>query len=119
MREYNCDIERGTHMENYDPNIRWGIHTVKITLQRWGYIGHIIQRMGGNCRGKSILGFDFGQFEDDFDLENDCRMKCDEGWFECVLRDEGGELLEIEGAAEDMNELIVGMEIVDFVPESR
>ena len=75
--------------------------------------------MGGNCRGKSILGFDFGQFEDDFDLENDCRMKCDEGWFECVLRDEGGELLEIEGAAEDMNELIVGMEIIDFVPESR
>ncbi len=46
-------------------------------------------------------------------------MKCDEGWFECVLRDEGGEPLEVEGAAEDMNELIVGMEIIDFVPESR
>jgi len=108
-------------MKNYDPNIGYGIHTVKITLQQWGYTGHIIQRMGGNCKGKSVLDFDFEQFDcdDDFQIDNDCQIKCDDGWFTCVLKDEKGDMLEVVGYSEEMNELIVGMEIIDFVPESR
>ena len=106
-------------MENYDPNIEYGIHTVKVTLQQWEYVGHIIWRVGGNCTGKSVLDFDFEQFEDDFDLENDCQMKCDEGLLSCVLHDGEGNELEIEEEWEEMNKLIVGMEIIDFLPESR
>ncbi|EIV0123484.1 DUF5406 family protein, partial [Enterococcus faecalis] len=22
-------------MKNYDPNIRWGLHTIKVSFQRW------------------------------------------------------------------------------------
>lgn len=106
-------------MREYDPNIGYGIHTVKITLQQWGYTGHIIWRIGGNCKGKRVLDFDFELFEEDFNLENDCQMKWDDGLFLCVLHDGEGNELEIEGEWEEMNELIVGMEIIDFSPESR
>ena len=117
MREY--DAEYGTRMENYDPNIAYGIHTVRVTMQQWEYVGHIIWRIGGNCKGKSVLNFDFEDYEDGFDLENDCEMKCDDGWFSCVLHDEKGDALEVDGEREEMNALIVGMEVLDFVPESE
>ena len=31
----------GTTMKNYDPNIRWGIHTVKVSFQQWDYKGYV------------------------------------------------------------------------------
>ena len=46
-------------MKNYDPNISNGIHTVRVTLQIWDYKGHILQKIKGNCKGRSILDFDF------------------------------------------------------------
>lgn len=106
-------------MKEYDPSIEYGIHTVKVTLQQWEYTGHIIERIKGNCQGKSVLDFDFDQFEEDFDLENDCEIECDDGWFSCVLHDEEGNEFEVEGEWKEMNELIVRMEIIDFVPESE
>jgi hypothetical protein len=24
-------------MKNYDPNMRWGTHTIKVSFQRWDY----------------------------------------------------------------------------------
>ncbi|HAQ0624730.1 TPA: DUF5406 domain-containing protein, partial [Enterococcus faecium] len=26
-------------MKNYDPNSRWGTHTIKVSFQRWDYKG--------------------------------------------------------------------------------
>ena len=46
-------------MKNYDPNIYRGVHTIKITLQIWDYIGHVTQKIRGNCKGRNILSFDF------------------------------------------------------------
>ena len=109
----------GRIMREYNPNIAYGIHTVKVTLQQWEYTGHIIWRVGGNCKGKSVLNFDFEDFEDGFDLENDCEIECDDGLLSCILHDGEGNELEIEGEWEEMNELIVGMEVIDFVPESE
>lgn len=100
-------------MREYDPNIWKGIHTVKITLQRWDYVGHIIQKIGGNCKGRSMLYFDF-ECECDFP-DNDCQLTYheDDDFFTCILKNEEG-TLECEGDASEMNDMIVSIEIIDF-----
>lgn len=104
-------------MKNYDPNITRGVHTIRITLQMWEYKGHIIRRVGGNCKGKSVLEFEF-EHEDDF-TDNDCRMKYHEenDCFTCTLKDENGNTLKCDGDANEMNDMIVAIEIVDYVEE--
>lgn len=104
-------------MKNYDPNIYRGVHTVKITLQMWEYKGHIIRRVGGICKGRDILDFDFG-YEDVFP-NNDCQLEYHEDldFFSCVLKDENGNTLKCEADAEEMNDMIVGIEIIDFCKE--
>ena len=104
-------------MKNYDPNIYEGTHTVKITLQQWEYKGHIISHIDGNCKGKSVLDFDF-ECENNFP-DNDCQMKDHEDgdYFTCVLKDEKGNTLKCEGDAQEMNDMIVGVEIIDFCEE--
>ena len=37
-------------MENYDPNIQWGTHTIKVSFQQWDYKGFIVFEKGGNCK---------------------------------------------------------------------
>ena len=104
-------------MKNYDPNIYRGVHTIKITLQIWDYIGHVTQKIRGNCKGRNILSFDF-ECEDEF-LDNDCQLTYhdDLDFFTCVLKKQKGDILEFEGDAEEMNNLIVGIEIIDFVED--
>lgn len=42
-------------MKNYDPNIRWGKHTVKVSFQRWDYKGFVMFRKGGKYKGLDVL----------------------------------------------------------------
>ena len=106
-------------MRNYDPNIHYGIHTVEITLQQWEYVGHIRQEVSGNCKGRDIIDFDF-ECEGDFP-NNDCNLKWDEDYdyFSAILKDPGGNTLEIDGDANDFNKMIVKVEIVDFQPDRQ
>lgn len=101
-------------LKNYDPNPSYGVHTIEITLQSWEYIGHIRQKVNGNCKGKDMLDFDF-DCEDEFP-ENDCNLKYHEDWgyFSATLKDSEGNTLEVEGDSRDFNKMIVKMEIVDF-----
>lgn len=101
-------------MKEYNPNITNGTHTVRITLQIWDYIGHITQKIGGNCKGRDILGFDFeceGEFSD-----SDCQLKYheDRDFFSCVLKNEDGDTLQGDYDVQEMNDMIVAIEIVDF-----
>lgn len=100
-----------------------GTHTVKITLQFQDFIGHIIAKIGGNCHGKTVLDFDF-ECEDEFDtdfVKNDCNLKYDEEYdsFQLTLKNDKGEKLALEMSDDELNNMIVGLEIVDFVPESE
>ena len=47
---------------------------------------------------------------------NDCNLTYDDDYdmFSCVLKNKEGNTLACEGDATDMNEMIVGMEIIDF-----
>lgn len=100
-------------MKSYDPNIIDGIHTVRVTIQLWEYIGHIFKRTGGNCRGRDILDFDFEC--EDADLENDCQLAFDEEHelFSAVLKNENGDTMEAEEDAQFFNDMIVAIEIID------
>lgn len=104
-------------IRNYDPNIRYGIHTVRITIQQWGYVGHITKKVGGNCKGIDVMDFDFEY--DDLDLENDCSLQFDEGadYLTATLRDEAGNTLLVDGSARDFNRMIVAVEIIDLVKD--
>lgn len=105
-------------MKNYDPNIINGVHTVKITLQLWNYKGHIINKVGGNCKGRMILDFDFECMDDEIP-ENDCQLQYHEDgdFFSCTLMDEEGNTLECEKDPRDMNDMIVAIEIIEFSEE--
>ena len=102
-------------VKNYDPNICNGVHTVRITVQQWGYTGHFLQKIHGNCRGRDVLGFDFEC--DDAALENDCEFRFDEAadYFTATLRDEGGNTLLVDGCADDFNKMIVAVEVMEFI----
>lgn len=104
-------------MRNYDQNIKNGIHTVKITLQVNEYVGHIISKIKGNCRGRNVMDFDF-ECEDEFP-ENDCQLTYHEDYdyFSCVLKNKEGDTLRCDGDANEMNDMIVGIEIVNFDEE--
>lgn len=104
-------------MKNYDPNIHRGIHRIKVTLQQWGYVGHIFQEIRGNCKGKSILDFDFEN--QDAENENDCNLRYEEEteYFSADLKNESGDTLLVGGDAEEFNQLIVAIEIIDFKEE--
>lgn len=106
-------------IKNYNPNIHKGVHTIRVTIQRWDYVGHIIKKIYGNCKGKSILDFDFD--EEDADVENDCNLKFDEDEeiFSAVLTNEGGNTLEVEGTARDFNKMIVATEIINYEEEKN
>lgn len=104
-------------MKNYDPNTYKGVHTVEITLQKWEYKGHIIRHICGNCKGRTVLDFDF-ECESDLSY-NDCQLEYHEDldYFSCALKDENGNTLECNLDAEEMNDMIVGIEIIDFCEE--
>ena len=107
-------------MKNYDLNIKNGVHTVKITLQAWEYFGHIIYTIGGNCKGRTIINFDFEDYTDGDEFpNNDCQMEYDEyyEYFRCVLSDLDGNKLKYCNDAEGMNNLIVATEIIKFEPK--
>lgn len=107
-------------MKNYDPNIAWGVHTIEVTLQQWGHIGHLKFKHGGNCKGRDVLDFDF-ECETGEGIENDCNFQYHEedDYFSAILKDENGNTLEVEGEAEEFNQMIVKVEILDYVEEKR
>lgn len=106
-------------MKNYDPNIVWGVHTIEVTLQQWGYVGHLMLKNTGNCRGKDVLDFDLeccvGETESDCDFQ----YHEEEDYFSATLKDEKGNTLKIYGDLSEFNSMIVKVEIIDYVKEKR
>ena len=103
---------------NYDPNITWGAHKVKVTLQQWEYKGIIIVEVGGNCKGKPILELASELYDENI-LESDCNFKTvdndDFEGFVCDLKNNSGDILEVEEEWDELDNLIVGIEIIDLV----
>ena len=106
-------------MKDYKDNDGNGVHVVQITLQSEEYKGVITTEVGGNARGMNLIsyiGFDCEMYESD---ENDCDLKYDEDseTYRATLHDEDGSELDVEGDAEDFNNMIVAIEIIDYIPD--
>ena len=123
-------------IEKYSPYSWKHRHIVRITFNKDGYVGHIAFQIGGNCLGSEILETGLN-FLDDCDednisnlVENDCKLKIhsddfDDGWepwFSIELSNPKyvwGEatLIYDDIEPDDLKNLIVGIEIVDCIPE--
>lgn len=123
-------------IEKYSPEGYENYHTVQITFNKDGYIGHIAFHIGGNCLGSEILETGLN-FLDDCDednisnlVKNDCKFKIhlddsDDGWepwFSIELSNPkyvwGEDVLiydDIEPG--DLKNLIVCVEITECIPE--
>ena len=66
-------------IESYEPQDR-NYHYIKVTFAHANYFGHIVIKVGGNCKGASILseGLDFWENCDTEDIgnlvHNDCQL---------------------------------------------
>lgn len=103
-------------MKEYSPNYSHGKHTVEITLQSWEYKGKIIRKIGGNCKGFSILETATEIYEYD-KYKSDCELKIEDDWFSCVLKNEAGDTLEMDDELDNLGRYITKVEIVNFEEE--
>lgn len=63
----------GILINNYDPNYSFGEHTVKVTIQQWQYRGNLKVKVGGNCKGVSVMEGIVDTIYDQVEtLESDC-----------------------------------------------
>ncbi|EQB4879504.1 DUF5406 family protein [Enterococcus faecium] len=89
-------------MKNYDPNIRLGTHTIKVSFQRWDYKGFVTFRRGGNCKGLDVLALDEDDLYDQTLTDNPIGFgllpEDDEGneWFKMTLMNDNGDELSVE-----------------------
>ncbi|HIB1875297.1 TPA: DUF5406 family protein [Enterococcus faecium] len=110
-------------MKNYDPNIRWGTHTIKVYFQRWEYKGFITFSTGGNCKGLDVLTLDEDDLYDQTLIDNPIGFgllsEDDEGdeWFKMTLKNDKNDVLEVEDEWSYLKSYIVGIEIIDFIEE--
>lgn len=108
-------------MKNYDPNIFWGLHTIKVSFQQWDYKGYLTFVKSGNCKGLDVLRIDADDLYDMKFKENPVNFEwgdTDDGgedWFTMTLKNDKGAKLLVEDEWECLKDYIVGVEIVDFV----
>lgn len=101
-----------------------GTHKVRVTLQIGEYVGHLIYEVGGSRHGRQVLDYSFdGQSVfDDACTMNNCNLRYDKdtNTFGVTLRDPRGEKLILDGLySDEMNNMIVGMNIIDFWQDSN
>lgn len=112
-------------MKKYDGvNNSWGTTTIKVLFQVWQYKGSMTYTVGGNCKGLEVLPRDGMSIIDSMDAANFEGMSItlfddDDAWLAKVyLTADDGETLEydVESEAEFEN-MIIGMQIIDFTEE--
>ena len=107
-------------MKNYDPNIRWGTHTIKVYFQHWDYKGFVTFSRCGNCKGLDVLTLDEDDLFDQPLIDNPIGFGLlstdNEGneWFKMTLKNEN-DLLLVEDDWNYLSSYIVGIEIIDFI----
>ncbi|EPH71005.1 hypothetical protein D929_02219 [Enterococcus faecalis 02-MB-P-10] len=109
-------------MKNYNPNIRDGVHTIKVSFQQWDYKGFVTFEKGGNCKGLDIIEISEDDLYDVNFKENPINFRslsadsdCEEQ-FAMTLKNDKEELL-VEDEWYGLSDYIVGIEIVDFIEE--
>ena len=108
----------------YDPNFQ-GIHVIRVTFMQWGYVGHVAFKIGGNCKGASLLDCTFLECDAQEDIdrytENDCKFRFDEEYeiYQATLKNADGDELEVKGDEFEFKDMVVGIEIAEVRLETR
>lgn len=99
-----------TCVDQYDPNIRWSKHTIRITLMQWDYSIDLESEVGGNCRGSDLFGTA---------IENYYEKHCDEeGMLMLILTKPNGDTLEVWFEDDgEMRDMCVAMAIINRIEE--
>lgn len=119
-------------MEKYEATrgSMWGRHTTEIDLQDEDYRGTVVHKVGGNCKGISILttaisAIEDGQFEPDMENEwNKNHVVVDEDGFARYFKlyrptgNPADPFDELHIDAEDIEDCVVGVRIVKFEKQS-
>ena len=100
-------------MKAYCPNYGWGEHSIKITLQAGTYLGKIIKKINGNTKGFKVLE-SAKEISEDEKNSNNCKLRIQNDWFYCVLKNTKGNELEINDKLDNFDDYIVKVEIVDY-----
>lgn len=110
----------------YNPSNCYEEHIVKVTIQKWGYRGRIWVKIRGNAKGLAVLdGIDDAIFGkaicNDTVVISDCCFTIwkEEGWYKAFLMNTEGNILEVEGDQREFADMIIGLEIVKFVPMKK
>lgn len=108
-------------MNNYKPKYM-GTHSVKYTLQYGEFKGFFITKVGGNCKGSSLLkSHIIEDINNDEISETDCDFRYNEesDGFDFTLH-YGEEKIEFEDWDErDVANMLVAIEIIDYTPEEK
>lgn len=97
-----------------------GTHTIQVTFQYKQYVGSLTYRVGGNCKGLTLLSDnpleEFGP--DDFDAlqTENMKLRYDEyaDVFMVIFNPDSPNSLEMELEPREVEQLIVKVEIIDF-----
>lgn len=111
-------------MENYDINIYWAKVTIEVTIQQFNYIGHYRIQFKGNIKGIKALDIDTVFLENKDIIWNDCSLDIFENFegemcFKAVLKDKEGNFLLIDDYLTELEDLIVGIKIVNYEEEKQ
>lgn len=112
-------------MKNYDSvNNSYGTTTIKVLFQVDEYTGSMTYEIGGNCKGLDALPHDGMSILDNlvtakFEGMNIIPYNIEDDWFaKIVLTNDFKETLEYDAESEtEFEQMIVGMQIVDFEEE--
>ncbi|MCO5478601.1 DUF5406 domain-containing protein [Enterococcus gallinarum] len=110
-----------SRLKNYDPNLRWSKHTIKITFMIWDYTGYVTYKVKGNCKCISLLTIDPCDFYDNKFEENPINFHkidaSDGEWFTMELTNEKGDVQLLEDELKCLGDYIIGVEIIAHEPE--
>ena len=110
-----------SRLKNYDPNLRWSKHVIKITFMIWDYTGYVTFEVKGNCKGLSLLTIDPCDFYDSKFEETPINFHkidaSDEEWFTMELTNEKGEVQLLEDELNCLGDYIIGVEIISHESE--
>lgn len=102
----------------YDPNISWAKHTIKVSFMIWDYKGYVTYKVGGNCKGLSLIAIDSSNLYDSKFKENPVNFReIDEDWFAMELTNDKGDTTLVEDEFDRLGDYIVGVEIIAHEPE--
>lgn len=115
----------GTIMKKYNGIYKpkeFGVHACRVTFMYDEYCGHVIYRIGGNCKGGNILSAVLSDLsclkEDPDEANNDCQFTYREDYdvFTLVLRN-GDDTMSIALEYDELLKSVVSVEIIDYKPD--